>query len=172
MHVVRVLFSRLLCCLFMGHIIWMTLYFLRPIQGPHCNPWEHNLKLSLFESSAFFSWLFSLLESAMCLWIQVHPLWIQGLKMLVMWTQNLTLLEDQGLWIQTFVLHLSYAKAASFSDFSQQWVGFAYRHLDRHPLPVSPDTIIVLPISSTRYRHPVLDDRYQIAMEFWCGTGC
>ena len=33
--------------------------------------------------------------------------------MLVMWTQNLTLLEDQGLWIQTSVLHLSCAKAAS-----------------------------------------------------------
>ena len=44
--------------------------------------------------------MFSLLESALCLWIQVHPLWIQGLKRLVLWTQNLTLLEDQGLWIQ------------------------------------------------------------------------
>ena len=52
--------------------------------------------------------MFSLLESALCLWIQVHPLWIQGLKRLVLWTQNLTLLEDQGLWIQTLVLHLSY----------------------------------------------------------------
>ena len=41
------------------------------------------------------------------------PLWIQGLKRLVLWTQNLTLLEDQGLWTQTPVLHLSYAKAAS-----------------------------------------------------------
>ena len=28
-----------------------------------------------------------------------------------MWTQNLTLLEDQGLWIQTIVLHCSCAKA-------------------------------------------------------------
>ena len=52
--------------------------------------------------------MFSLLESALCLWIQVHPLWIQGLKRLVLWTQNLTLLEDQGLWIQTLVFHLSY----------------------------------------------------------------
>ena len=57
--------------------------------------------------------MFSLLESALCLWIQVHPLWIQGLKRLVLWTQNLTLLEGQGLWIQTIVLHCSYAKAAS-----------------------------------------------------------
>ena len=62
--------------------------------------------------------MFSLLESALCLWIQVHPLWIQGLKRLVLWTQNLTLLEDQGLWIQTSVLHLSYAKAASASPLS------------------------------------------------------
>ena len=38
---------------------------------------------------------------------------IQGLKRLVLWTQNLDLLEDQGLWIQSYVLHLSYAKAAS-----------------------------------------------------------
>ena len=57
--------------------------------------------------------MFSLLESALCLWIQVHPLWIQGLKRLVLWTQNLTLLGDQGLWIQTIVLHCSCAKAAS-----------------------------------------------------------
>ena len=57
--------------------------------------------------------MFSLLESALCLWIQVHPLWIQGLKRLVLWTQNLTLLEDQGLWIQTIVLYCSCAKAAS-----------------------------------------------------------
>ena len=33
--------------------------------------------------------------------------------MLVLWTQNLALLEDQGLLIQTSVLHLSYTKAAS-----------------------------------------------------------
>ena len=32
---------------------------------------------------------------------------------LVLWTQNLTLLEGQGLWIQTIVLHCSCAKAAS-----------------------------------------------------------
>ena len=41
------------------------------------------------------------------------PLWIQGLKRLVLWTQNLTLLEGQGLWIQSIVLHCSCAKAAS-----------------------------------------------------------
>ena len=57
--------------------------------------------------------MFSLLESALCLWIQVHPLWIQGLKRLVLWTQDLTLLEGQGLWIQTIVLHCSCAKVAS-----------------------------------------------------------
>ena len=41
------------------------------------------------------------------------PLWIQGLKRLVLWIQTLTLLVDQGLWTQVFVLHLSCAKAAS-----------------------------------------------------------
>ena len=48
------------------------------------------------------------------------PLWIQGLKRLVLWIQILTLLEDQGLWIQVLVLLCSCAKAASFSlvDFS------------------------------------------------------
>ena len=51
-------------------------------------------------------------------------------------------------------------------------VGFAYRHPDRHPVPVSADTVILLPVSSTRYRHPVLDDGYQIKGEFRCGTGC
>ena len=54
-----------------------------------------------------------MLESALCLWIQVHPMWIQGLKRLVLWIQNQTLLEDQGLWIQAIVLHYSCAKAAS-----------------------------------------------------------
>ena len=41
------------------------------------------------------------------------PLWIQGLKRLVLWIQILTLLEDQGLWIQALVLLCSCAKAAS-----------------------------------------------------------
>ena len=41
------------------------------------------------------------------------PLWIQGLKRLVLWIQILTLLEDQGLWIQVFVLLCSCDKAAS-----------------------------------------------------------
>ena len=54
-----------------------------------------------------------MLESALCLWIQVHSLYIQGLKRLVMWTQNLTLPEDQGLWIQTYVLYCSCAKVVS-----------------------------------------------------------
>ena len=55
-----------------------------------------------------------------------------------------------------------------FFSSGENGVGFAYRH----PVPVSPDTVILLPISSTRYRHPVLDDGYRITMEFWCGTGC
>ena len=37
------------------------------------------------------------------------------MKRLVLWTQNLTLLEDQGLRTQTLVLHCSCAKAASFT---------------------------------------------------------
>ena len=49
-------------------------------------------------------------------------------------------------------------------------VGFDYRHPVRHPVPVSPDTVILLPTPSTRYRHLVLDDGYRITVEFWCGT--
>ena len=113
MHAIRVVFSRPLCCLFMGQITWTTLTFWGLYKAPIVIL-EDNLKLSLFESSAFFSLVFSLLESALCLWIQVHPLWIQGSKRLVLWTQNLTLLEDQGLWIQTIVLHCSCAKTVSF----------------------------------------------------------
>ena len=30
-----------------------------------------------------------------------------------MWIHTLTILEDQGLWIQTTALHCSYAKGAS-----------------------------------------------------------
>ena len=67
--------------------------------------------------------MFSLLESALCLWIQVHPLWIQGLKRLVLWSQNLTLLEDQGLWIQAIVLHCSCAKAASLTHSVEYHLG-------------------------------------------------
>ena len=55
------------------------------------------------------------------------PLWIQGLKRLVLWTHNLALLEDQGLWIQTSVFHLSYAKAASVME---AW----FRFWDDHSL--------------------------------------
>ena len=50
-------------------------------------------------------------------------------------------------------------------------LGFDYRHPVRHPVPVSPGTVIPLPIPSTRYRHPVLDDGYRITVDFWCGTG-
>ena len=57
--------------------------------------------------------MFSLLESALCLWIRLHPLYIQGLKRLVLWTQNLALIEGQGLWIQAIVLHWSCVNAAS-----------------------------------------------------------
>ena len=56
-----------------------------------------------------------MLENALYLWIQVQPLWIQGLKRLALLIQNLTLLEDQGLWIQSIVLHCSCAKARSES---------------------------------------------------------
>ena len=49
---------------------------------------------------------------------------------------------------------------------------FDYRYPDSHPVLVSPDTVIILPISSTRYRHLVLDDGYQIIVEFGCGTRC
>ena len=41
------------------------------------------------------------------------PLVDSRVEELVLWTQNLTLIEAQGLWIQTIVLHSSCAKAAS-----------------------------------------------------------
>ena len=76
--------------------------------------------------------MFSLLERALCLWIQVHPLWIQGLKRLALWTQNLTLLEDPGLWIQTIVLHCSCAKTASVREREDYGEGRGgVRELDR-----------------------------------------
>ena len=37
-------------------------------------------------------------------------------------------------------------------------LGFAYRRPDRHPVPDSDDTGTQRPVSSTRNRHPVLDD--------------
>ena len=58
-----------------------------------------------------------------------------------------------------------------YSAFIASWVGFDYRHPVRPPVPVSPDTVILLPTPSTRYRHPVLDDGYWIIVEFWCSTG-
>ena len=57
-----------------------------------------------------------------------------------------------------------------FSWCARFQLGFDYRHLVRHPVLVSPDTVILLPTPSTRYRHPVLDDGYRITVEFWCGT--
>ena len=42
--------------------------------------------------------------------------------------------------------------------FSRFEIGFAYRYPDRHPVPVSADTGTLRPVSSTRNRHPVLDD--------------
>ena len=68
--------------------------------------WKTQLEVIPFESFAFTSYVFSLLESALCLWIQ-------GLKMLVLWTQKLTMLEDQGLWIEAIVIHCFCAKPAS-----------------------------------------------------------
>ena len=44
------------------------------------------------------------------------PLVDSRVEELVLWTQNLNLLEGQGLWIQTIVLHCSCAKAASRLD--------------------------------------------------------
>ena len=41
------------------------------------------------------------------------PLVDSRVEELVLWTQNPTLFEGQGLWIQTIVLHCSCAKAAS-----------------------------------------------------------
>ena len=51
---------------------------------------------------------------------------------------------------------------------SRSTVGFAYHHL----VPISADTVVLLPVSSTQYHHPVLDDGYRIKGEFGCGTGC
>ena len=45
-------------------------------------------------------------------------------------------------------------------------VGFDYHHPVRHPVSVSPDTVILLPTPSTRYCHLVLDDGYWITVEF------
>ena len=51
-------------------------------------------------------------------------------------------------------------------------LGFAYRHPDRYPVPVSTDTGTLWPVFSTRYRHPVLDDGYRIKGGTGYGTGC
>ena len=50
-----------------------------------------------------------------CLWIQAHPLMDSRVKRLVLWIQTLTLIVDEGSWIQVSVLHLSCAKAASLT---------------------------------------------------------
>ena len=43
-------------------------------KAPHCNPLKDTLKLSLFESSAFFLSVLFMLRVLMCLWIRAHPL--------------------------------------------------------------------------------------------------
>ena len=68
MHYVRVVFSRFLCCLFMDDPSLFEAY--KP--PPPVVTLEDNLKLSTFESFTFFSRVFSLLKSALCLWIEVH----------------------------------------------------------------------------------------------------
>ena len=50
--------------------------------------------------------VFTLLRVLKCLWIQAHLL-VDSRVEEVLWIQNIALLEDQGLWIQTSVLHLS-----------------------------------------------------------------
>ena len=50
-------------------------------------------------------------------------------------------------------------------------VGFDYRYPVRHPVPVSPGTVIPLPTPSTRYRHPVLDDGIGLKGGTGYGTG-
>ena len=47
-----------------------------------------------------------MLESVICLWIQVQLL-------VDLRAEELTLLVDQGLWIPAFILHYSSAKATS-----------------------------------------------------------
>ena len=76
---------------------------------------EHTIKLiPLFESLAFSTLQCSpYLRVLYAYGFKYNPLWIQGLKRLVLWIQTLTLLEQQGLWIQATVLHCTYAKAMS-----------------------------------------------------------
>ena len=88
--------------------------------------------------------MFSLLESALCLWIQVHPLWIQGLKRLVLWTQNLTLLKCQGLWIQAIVLHCSCVKAASNGyEYTLMTVDYVSRWVKAIPTRTSDSKVVL-----------------------------
>ena len=83
-------------------------------KAPHCNTWGHNLKLFLIESFAFSPLSVLLFWELSCACgFKYNPLWIQGLKRLVLWTKNLILLEDQVLRIQAPVLHCSCAKASS-----------------------------------------------------------
>ena len=92
------------CVVFYGsNHFYDPLLFEAYIRPPHCKTATLNLKLSLLRA-LLSSVVFSLLESALCLWIQVHLLWIQGLTRLVLWIQILTLIEDQGLWIHVHVL--------------------------------------------------------------------
>ena len=74
------------------------------------------------------------------MWIQVHPLWIQGLKRLVLWTQNLTLLEDQGLWIQALffiVPALRLRQVVSKQDLSSSFKFSKMSKGKYHSLPLS-----------------------------------
>ena len=58
--------------------------------------------------------MFSLFKSAPVLVdSSTTLLWIQELKRLVQWIETLTLLVDQGLWIQVSVINFSYTKFAS-----------------------------------------------------------
>ena len=60
------------------------------------------------------------------------PLWIQGLKRLALWIQTLTLLEDQGLWIQATVLHCSCTKASLVSKTPRYKIMFEKNEVTRN----------------------------------------
>ena len=68
------------------------------------------MKLSYFESSAFFLNVLLVRESALCLWIQVHHLVDSRVSYV---DSDSNPLEEQGLWIQDIVLHCSCSKGAS-----------------------------------------------------------
>ena len=100
MHAVKFVFSRLLCYLFMGQVTWTTLHFLSLYKALIVTL-EHTIR-----SYAFFESFLPPLECSPYLRVlcacgfKNTPLWIQGLKRLVLWIQILALLEEQDLWIQ------------------------------------------------------------------------